>query len=338
MRININMLTAVAVLSVMAVTAFAQPFTLPKLPYAYTALEPHIDAKTMEIHHSRHHQGYVTNLNTAVANTPAATMELADMLIAAGRRGAAVRNNGGGHYNHTMFWELLSPTAKPAPTGDLMAAIQKQFGGLDSLKVLLNKAGATRFGSGWAWLVLTPSKQLAVTSTANQDNPIMDVAEVRGIPLLGIDVWEHAYYLQYQNKRGDYLGAIWKVLDWGKVEQNYASALTSPLLLKIEKDSWGALNEFHKVMSQTFHPMEKGDLKPIRERSAEMTARAVALQKSLIPASFDKPDIRKAIDDLVSGSARLDKAVKKKKKDALIVKELTALHDTFHVIQGLCMD
>ncbi|HRF40023.1 MAG TPA: superoxide dismutase, partial [Saprospiraceae bacterium] len=191
-------------------TAFAQaqPYSLPKLPYDYAALEPHIDAQTMEIHYSRHHQAYVTNLNKAVAGTPLEKYPLEDLLIAAGRRSAAFRNNGGGHYNHTLFWEILSPQAQKAPQGALLAAINAQFGSLDSLKTALNQAASTRFGSGWAWLVVTPSKKLQVCSTANQDNPIMDVSEVRGIPVLGIDVWEHAYYLKYQNKRGDYLGAI----------------------------------------------------------------------------------------------------------------------------------
>jgi superoxide dismutase len=321
-------------------TAFAQaqPYSLPKLPYDYNALEPHIDALTMEIHYSRHHQAYVTNLNKAVVGTPMEKAQLDNLLITAGRRSAAFRNNGGGHYNHTLFWEILSPKPQKAPQGALLAAINAQFGSLDSLKTALNQAASTRFGSGWAWLVVTPGKKLQVCSTPNQDNPIMDVSEVRGIPVLGIDVWEHAYYLKYQNKRGDYLGAIWNVLDWAAVGRKYDAALTSPLLKSIEKDTWTGLTEFHKVMSQTFHPMEEGNLKPIRERSGEMALKAAIMQSGPIPASFDTPEIRKAIADLIKGAEDLNKTIRKKGKDEVVKAKLTALHDTFHLIQGLCND
>ncbi len=314
----------------------AQPFSLPKLGYAFNALEPHIDAQTMEIHYSRHHQGYVNNLNKAVNGTPAASLALPDLLIAAGRRGDAVRNNGGGHYNHNLFWQILSPQAVKTPSGALADAIQAQFGSLDSLKTALNQAGATRFGSGWAWLIVTVDKKLKVTSTPNQDNPIMDVAKDRGIPILGIDVWEHAYYLKYQNKRGDYLGALWNVLNWDAVSKNYESALQDPLLKKIEKDAWETLTGFHKVMSQTFHPAEEGDLQPIRSRSKELVLAAIKLKESPIPASFNTSDIKKAIADLVTGAQDLDKSIQKKAKDDVVKARLTALHDTFHLIQGLC--
>ena len=318
--------------------AQAQPYSLPKLPYDYKALEPHIDALTMEIHHSRHHQAYVTNLNKAVAGTPLEKYPLEDLLIVAGRQSAAFRNNGGGHYNHSLFWEILSPQPQKAPQGALLAAINAQFGSLDSLKTALNQAASTRFGSGWAWLIVTPAKKLQVCSTPNQDNPIMDVSEARGIPVLGIDVWEHAYYLKYQNKRGDYLGAIWNVLDWAAVGRKYEAALTAPLLKSIEKDTWKALTEFHKVMSQTYHPMEEGNLKPIRERSGEMALKAAIMQSGHIPASFDTPEIRKAITDLIKGAEDLNKTIRKKGKDEVVKAKLTALHDTFHLIQGLCND
>jgi len=316
--------------------ALAQPFSLPKLGYAFNALEPHIDAQTMEIHYTRHHQAYVNNLNKAITDTPAASMALPDLLVAAGRRGDAVRNNGGGHYNHNLFWEILSPQAAGTPSGALAQAITTHFGSLDSLKASLNQAGATRFGSGWAWLIVTVDKKLKVTSTPNQDNPIMDVAKDRGIPILGIDVWEHAYYLKYQNKRGDYLGAFWNVLNWDAVSKNYESALQDPLLKKIEKDGWESLAAFHKVMSQTFHPAEEGNLQPIRDRSKEMVVAAKNLQATPIPGSFDTPAIKNAIGDLVKGSQELDKSVQKKAKDEVVMVKLTALHDTFHIIQGLC--
>ncbi len=328
--------TALTALWLFAAGALAaQPFELPKLAYAYNALEPSIDAMTMEIHHSRHHQAYVTNLNKAIAGTTAEKLALTDLLLTAGRRGDAVRNNGGGHYNHTLFWEILSPNAVKAPAGALMQAITAQYGSLDSLKTALNQAASTRFGSGWAWLIVTVGKKLLICSSPNQDNPIMDVSKERGIPILGIDVWEHAYYLKYQNKRGDYLGAIWNVIDWAAISRKYDEALNDPLLKKIEKDTWQALKDFHAVMSQTFHSMEEGNLKPIRERSGELAAKAVLLQTSAIPASFNTPEVRKTIGDLINGADDLHKTIRRKGKDEVVKAKLTALHDTFHILQGL---
>jgi superoxide dismutase len=337
LTMKINVVAAVLLLFAVADSASAQPFSLPKLPYAYDALEPHIDAQTMEIHHSRHHQAYITNANKALAGTTVENMPITDLLIAAGRRGDVIRNNAGGHYNHQLFWEILSPRAKLTPSGDLQQAILTQFGSLDSLKKAINQAASTRFGSGWAWLIVTPEKKLKVTSTPNQDNPIMDVAADRGIPILGIDVWEHAYYLKFQNKRGDYLGAIWNVLDWNAVEQKYDAALSDELLYKIEKDAWTALGDFHRVLSLTFHAMEDGNLNPIRERSAELHARAQALKASKVPASFDSTEMIRAMDNLVTGANELHRIILKKGgKDDVIKTKLAALHDTFHIIQGLC--
>lgn len=198
-------------------------FTLPPLPYAKDALEPHIDAQTMEIHHDRHHQAYVDNLNKAIDGTEHAEKPLEELVKSAGSISPAVRNNGGGHWNHTFFWEVLTPGGATAPSGALAAAIDEAFGSLEALKEKLNTAGATRFGSGWAWLIVKDGK-LEVTSTPNQDNPLMDVAEAKGTPILGVDVWEHAYYLKYQNKRPDYLKAFWNVVNWDKVAEKYEAA------------------------------------------------------------------------------------------------------------------
>lgn len=200
-------------------------FTLPALSYATDALEPHIDKLTMEIHHGKHHQAYVTNLNKALEGKPEANNSIEDIIKNISKFPPAVRNNGGGHYNHTMFWTLLSPNGGGEPTGALSDAIKSTFGSFADLKTKLSEAGATRFGSGWAWLIVTPDKKLAVTSTPNQDNPLMDIAEVKGIPVLGIDVWEHAYYLKYQNRRPDYLAAIWNVINWNHVAELYAKAI-----------------------------------------------------------------------------------------------------------------
>lgn len=199
-------------------------FTLPQLPYKHDALEPHFDTATMEIHHGKHHQAYVTNLNAAIANTEHEKKSLLQLVQQAGSISPAVRNNGGGHFNHSLFWEILSPASGAVPSGDLAAAIDATFENLDGLKEKINQAGMTRFGSGWSWLIVTNGK-LAVCSTPNQDNPLMDVADVKGTPILGVDVWEHAYYLKYQNKRADYLTAFWSVINWSQVAKNYAAAL-----------------------------------------------------------------------------------------------------------------
>ncbi|SDD21469.1 superoxide dismutase, Fe-Mn family [Algoriphagus faecimaris] len=199
-------------------------FELPSLPYAFNALEPHIDARTMEIHHGKHHNGYVTNLNNAVAGTDLEGKSLEELMTVAGSN-VAVRNNGGGHYNHSLFWSILSPNGGGQPTGELANAITDKFANLDNFKDVFNKAAATRFGSGWAWLILTTADKLEVVSTPNQDNPLMDVAEIKGTPIIGLDVWEHAYYLNYQNRRPDYISAFWNVINWEEANKRYLTAL-----------------------------------------------------------------------------------------------------------------
>jgi Fe-Mn family superoxide dismutase len=200
-------------------------FELPKLPYAFNALEPHIDAKTMEIHHDKHHQAYVTNLNKAIEGTDAEKLSIEEICKNISKYPAAVRNNGGGHYNHSLFWEIMAPNAGGMPTGDLAKAIETDLGGFEKFKADFANAGATRFGSGWAWLCVKEGK-LAVCSTANQDNPLMDIADAgcKGTPILGMDVWEHAYYLNYQNRRPDYMAAFFNVINWNKVAELYAAA------------------------------------------------------------------------------------------------------------------
>jgi Fe-Mn family superoxide dismutase len=198
-------------------------FELPKLDYAYAALEPNIDAKTMEIHHSKHHQAYVTNLNNAIAGTDAEKMSIEDICKNISKFPMAVRNNGGGHYNHSLFWQIMAPNAGGMPTGDLAKAIETDLGGFDKFKADFTAAGATRFGSGWAWLCVKEGK-LCVCSTPNQDNPLMDIADCKGTPILGMDVWEHAYYLHYQNRRPDYMAAFFNVINWTKVSELYTAA------------------------------------------------------------------------------------------------------------------
>lgn len=196
-------------------------FTLPNLPYEFNALEPHIDARTMEIHHGKHHNAYVTNLNNAVAGTDAEKLSIEDICKNISKYPVAVRNNGGGHYNHSLFWTLLSPKGG-SPSGALLDAINAAFGSVDEMKTKFYAAAAGRFGSGWAWLIKDASGKLAITSTPNQDNPLMDVAEAKGTPVLGLDVWEHAYYLNYQNRRPDYVAAWWNVVNWDEAAKRFA--------------------------------------------------------------------------------------------------------------------
>lgn len=198
-------------------------FTLSPLPYAHNALEPFIDEVTMQIHHGKHHQAYVDNLNKAIAGTENEGKTIEALVAVAGSISPAVRNNGGGHWNHTFFWESLAPNAGGNPTGALADAITNAFGSFDAFKEKFAAAGATRFGSGWAWLIVKDGK-LEVSSTPNQDNPLMDVAEVKGTPILGVDVWEHAYYLKYQNRRPEYLSNIWNVINWEKVAERFTAA------------------------------------------------------------------------------------------------------------------
>ena len=198
-------------------------FTLPALPYAFNALEPHIDARTMEIHHGKHHNAYVTNLNAAVAGKPEESLSIEEICKNISKYPAAIRNNGGGHYNHSLFWTVLGANAGGTPTGALADAITSAFGSFDEFKTKFAAAGTTRFGSGWAWLIIGADGKLAITSTPNQDNPLMDVAEVKGMPILGLDVWEHAYYLNYQNRRPDYITAFWSVVNWSEVAKRLAA-------------------------------------------------------------------------------------------------------------------
>ncbi len=199
-------------------------FTLPDLPYAFDALEPHIDARTMEIHHGKHHNGYTNNLNNAIAGTPLENETIENILKGVSQHGPGVRNNGGGYYNHCLFWEVMSPDGGGEPSGDLAAAIDEKFGSFDDFKDAFSRAGATQFGSGWAWLLVDKSGKLVVTNTPNQDNPVMDVTNVQGTPILGMDVWEHAYYLNYQNRRADYIAAFFNVVNWQEVARRFAAA------------------------------------------------------------------------------------------------------------------
>lgn len=199
-------------------------YELPKLPYAYDALEPHIDATTMEIHHTKHHNGYTTKLNAALEEAGLADKDLESLFANISEQSKGIRNNGGGYFNHNLFWTILSPNGGGQPTGEVAKAIADSYGSFEAFKEAFDNAAATRFGSGWAWLIVGEDNKVKVTSTPNQDNPLMDVADDKGTPILGLDVWEHAYYLNYQNKRPEYIGAFWNLVNWDEVEKRYQAA------------------------------------------------------------------------------------------------------------------
>lgn len=325
-------------------TGFAQVYSLPNLPFDFAAYEPAVDAQTMQIHHDKHHAAYVTNLNKAITGTAMEKISMNDLLMYASFRSATVRNNAGGHYNHSLFWDILAPKESQRPISkELQLAIDAKFTSIDSLIASVNKAASTRFGSGWAWLMVTPNGQLAVVSTGNQDNPIMDVSSERGIPILGIDVWEHAYYLKYQNKRADYLNNIWSLINWGAVSDKYAAALNDPLLKEIEKDNWLAIKDFHKVMAQTFHPAEEKNFAPLLSRSGELYAKAILLKNSTPPVSANNAGIQDALTRLEKQCLDIHQLVQKpskdqEKKNAQLFEMITKAHDIFHEVEGLCHD
>ncbi|MBP9140134.1 MAG: superoxide dismutase [Chitinophagales bacterium] len=303
------------------------PYTLPALPYEYAALEPFIDAQTMEIHHSKHHQAYVNNLNKAIAGTTAANLPLEALLQQISYYPDAVRNNAGGHYNHSLFWQILTPEKNTTPTKSLEDAINKQFGSIDSLKILLNKAAVSQFGSGWAWLCVDTKNNLFVSATANQDNPLMDIVEKKGTPLLGIDVWEHAYYLKYQNKRGDYLSAIWNVINWPEVSKRYDEYVMSNQFVE-----WQALHEFSSVFTPLFQQSEQNNLAPIKAKSHNLVEKSSDLAKSVIPNPYKTQKIKLAVKKLVAESKKLHQLIEKKEDDQTIKKALNSLQATFKTI------
>jgi len=233
MKIKFLCLTLIITLGISSFS-FSQKFELPKLKYQYSDMEPYIDSKTMEIHYSKHHQGYVNKLNDAIKGTDAEKHSLEELMINVSKFSPSVKNSGGGHLNHTLFWQILSPKPKLTPEGKLLEMIISDFGSLENLKKEIKSAGIKQFGSGWVWLILTPEGKLLVTSTSNQDNPLMDIVKDRGIPILTIDVWEHAYYLKFQNKRSEYLNTIWNVLDWNQVEMNLEKAFDNPNLKRLK--------------------------------------------------------------------------------------------------------
>jgi len=339
------MKTLLSVLAfLLSINGFAQVYTLPDLPFDFAAYEPAVDAQTMQIHHDKHHAAYVTNLNKAITGTAMEKISMNDLLMYASFRSATVRNNAGGHYNHSLFWDILAPKeSQRLISKELQLAIETKFTSIDSLIASVNKAASTRFGSGWAWLMVTPNGQLAVVSTGNQDNPIMDVSSERGIPILGIDVWEHAYYLKYQNKRADYLNNIWSLINWGAVSDKYAAALNDPLLKEIEKDNWLAIKDFHKVMAQTFHPAEEKNFAPLLSRSGELYAKAILLKNSTPPVSANSSGIQDALTRLEKQCLDIHQLVQKpskdqEKKNAQLFEMMTKAHDIFHEVEGLCHD
>jgi hypothetical protein len=327
---------ALLILCLFFLTVSAQKYTLPKLNFAYEALAPYIDSTTMYIHLNMHHKAYVDNLNKALAGTPDSNMRLEQILVTASKQTEVVRNNAGGHYNHSLFWEILAPNAAKTPSPELSLEINNTFKSLDSLKTLINQTAASRFGSGWVWLIVTPDKKLKVTSSANQDNPLMDkMNSIRGLPILGIDLWEHAYYLNYQNRRGDYMKAIWNVIDWNAVSKKYNEALTSPIMKYLKGENWTAFRNFHDAMTDISMNAQKGDMQPIRDKTAEILKLARAMDTDPIPTAYATEEVKKAIKDIVADCTQLNDVVVKKGTDAALKEKLSTIREPFKVIMDM---
>ncbi|TNE73729.1 superoxide dismutase [bacterium] len=307
-------------------------FTQAPLPYAYDALESYIDAQTMEIHYSKHHAGYVAKLNAALEAYPDAPKSINQILANITKYNTAVRNNAGGHFNHTLFWNILAPASGQTPDAFLTEAIQADFGSFENFQAELNKAASTRFGSGWAWLIVSKEGKLIICSTPNQDNPLMEDAEVKGTPILGIDVWEHAYYLKYQNKRGDYLNAIWNVINWSEVSKRHKLAKRSS---KFVFETWKQLDAFHTIMDATYHPTEEGNVEPIKKELKNFVKIAESLQKEKKPEVFNTLEINEATKVLVDATKKFQKGFKKLKPEQ-VVAEMDVLHNHFHKVLDLC--
>lgn len=311
----------------------AQPFSLPKLNFNYAAYEPYIDAQTMEIHHSKHHQGYVNKLNKAVQGTKFETMDLRKILLNGSLLDESIRNNAGGHYNHTLFWNILNP----ARDGENMreefkSALIKEFHSLDSLKILLGNAAAKHFGSGWAWLILTPEKRLAVTSSANQDNPIMDVSSCRGIPIIGIDVWEHAYYLKYQNKRKDYLVGIWELLDWSMISNKYMEAMNDPFLQQIQENSWPEFKSFKLLLDQCKNASKKDEYNTL---ALKLYTNSLILLNSIRPEKYNSKEIDLRLKQLYKECKNLYKNSKKLLSKEQLASKYNSIRTQLIEIQSL---
>lgn len=309
-----------------------QPFSLPTLPFAYDQYAPQIDAKTMEIHLTKHHQAYVNNLNKTIKGTTLESLSLEDLLFFPSEKNEIIKNNAGGHYNHSLFWEILAPIDQQKGISyQLEHDITLNFGGLDSLKKMIFSAATTRFGSGWAWLVVTPKNGLKVSSSPNQDNPIMAGTQFRGIPILAIDVWEHAYYLNYQNRRNDYLNAIWTLLNWGEISVKYDQALQSKLLNKIEKD-WPALNQLQMEIANLDFIEANGGHQLIYYCEKLYSS---SLTLNTIPNYYQKNNITTMVENIISSGAKLNK-LKKKHNPEKLNKEYILFKNKIKQLQESC--
>ena len=324
-------LIAVVGLLLISIPSFSQ-YTQDPLPYAYDALEPYIDSQTMEIHYSKHHAGYVAKLNKAFEDSANKNTPLQYIFQNISKYSVAVRNNAGGHFNHTLFWSILTPQVDTQPDDFLMEQIDISFGGMAEMVKQLNAAASTRFGSGWAWLIVTSEGKLAVTSTPNQDNPLMADAEMKGKPILGIDVWEHAYYLKYQNRRGDYLAAIWNVINWDEVSKRNKLVRRDG---KYVFANWSEFNALHDVMKAVYHPSQKGDVGPVKSQIKDLVKLSKAVEKAGPPELFNNENVVAATKKYVEAVNEFNKKFKRK-SDEEIISELETVHTLFHDVMMAC--
>jgi len=305
----------------------AQKFQLQKHPEA-KELEPTMDSLTVYLHVNSYHKKYIDQLNKAIAGTPDTALNLQEILLNATKRSDVVRNCAGGHYNHALFWDILSTKTGTVPSDALGLEIKRLFYSQDSLKTLMSIAASKRFGGGWVWLMVTADKRLKITTTADEENPLMDKTNItRGIPIMGIDLWEHAYFLQYHENRKDYFQAVWKLIDWEAVSKKYAYAVNSNALKELNANDWPAFRKFHEQLKGMTMNLSKGEIQPIKSGSAELLSLAKALETEPIPSAYSTDIVKNAIKVLITACSGVNEAVVKKATDAVIKEKMSALRE-----------
>jgi len=334
--VNIKLISLLALLAI-SFSFASQTHKLPELNNGYSKYNDFIDSHTMKIHHLEHHQSYVNKLNKSLHGTIKENESLNSILLNISFfKNVDIRYNAGGHYNHSLFWDILNPNASKEIDPQFQKVINQSFSNFEGLEKEMKSALLNQIGTGWIWLIVSPKGKLLVTSTSNEDNPIMDVVSERGVPIIGIDNWEHAYYIKYKNNKEDYFNAIWSLIDWEIISNKFIQAIESQLFENLKVDNWPELKVYKDIMSHTFHAGEDGDLNAIRSLSKDLMLNSIYLRNSNIPIEFTDDKTIKALVKLEKQSLEIHELCLNKESDKVIWKKLQSAHNTFHVIQGLC--
>ena len=338
MKTTTTRVTCLLIVNLFLFSMFSQVQVLPKLRTAYSDYDPLIDSTTMITHHSVFHKNYIDCLNKSLKGTKKMNEALNDILLNISYyKNKSIRYNAGGHYNHSLYWEILKPNSSNNISEALSNQIIKDFISLDLLKQEMKSAVKSQIGSGWVWLIISPKGKLMVTSTQNEDNPIMDVVKERGVPVIGIDNWEHAYYLKHKQNKEDYFNAIWKLIDWEIVSEKFIKAIGSDVFESIKTDNWPELKVYKDIMSHTYHAAENGDLNALRSLSKEFMLYSIYLRNSKIPNEFKDDKTIKALIKLQKQSLEIHELCLNNESDKVLLKKMLEAHDTFHLIQGVCV-